>query len=179
MPAIHPTTPPACPRKAGLAPRGTQQRPGSPGPRRTASLKQAALAPPPLQGLPRYSAAIRLLTVHRRRLMDSPSGYPGGSSAGGARMNTSGGWDTARPPWVPRARCPTMLTLNTPDRPPAVSHPTPHRQTMSRLVIGRGFGAPTAPRPDRRPPRVRVSFGLVVCVGALQTPPRGGRPALC
>ena len=88
MPAIHPPTPPAYPRKAGLAPRGTQQRPGSPGPGRTASLKQAALAPPPLQGLRRYYAALRLLTGHRPRLMDSPSGYPPGLFGGRTHMNT-------------------------------------------------------------------------------------------
>src|SRR3972149_1527420 len=91
-------------------------------------------------------------------------------------MNPSGGWDTARPPWVPRPRFPTMLTLNTPGRPPAVSHPTPHRQTMSRLVIGRGFGGPTAPPPPRRPPPGRVRLGLVGFVGAPPTPPPPPRP---
>ncbi len=52
------------------------------------SLTQRPLAPAPLQGLPRYYGRIRLLAVHRRRLMDSPSGYPPGLFGGRTHMNT-------------------------------------------------------------------------------------------
>ena len=70
------------------SPVGHSAAAGTPGRGLASSLTQRPLAPAPLQGLPRYYGRIRLLSVHRRRLMDSPSGYPPGLFGGRDHMNT-------------------------------------------------------------------------------------------
>ena len=177
MPDAPPTAPQPDSPGNWPSPTGHSAVPGDAGEGCQSSLTQRPLAPAPLQGLPRYYGRIRLLAVRRRRLMHSPSGYPPGLFGGGTHMNTpSSGHDQISlgpsialsdhaDPKHPRSAAPDLAP-----------YPSSGRCPVGR---GRGFAVPTAARPDRRPPRVCVDFGLVVCLGALQTPPRGGRPALC
>jgi len=158
------------------SPTGHSAAAGAPGRGLASSLTQRPLAPAPLQGLPRYYGRIRLLAGHRPRLMHSPSGYPPGLFGGRAHMNTP----SSGPGQISLGPSIALSDHADPKHPrSAATGFTPYPSPAGGVPSGRGFVVPTATRPDRRPPRVRVNFGLVVCLGALQTPPRGGRPALC